>query len=506
MQLHLAVGLAEGGGGGLGGGHASGHEGVCHAGHVEAKGDGVGDNVGSEGLLVGLGGAGDEGGEERGAGAAADVAGEVGEGGDLVGFFERHADVVEGADGNEDEGQRHHLEDAPLGDGAEGGVEIEPGEVVDAEGGAEVSGGGHGARIDLADGAAGDEHHEHEGETGGGEHHAGAFGGVAEQGLQVLRDEDGGAEEHHAEDELEEDGGAEVSVLEELDVDDGVGVVPLPEDEPDEENDGGDEGDADADVGEPVFLLALVEGVFEQAYADGDEAEAGEVDLEVLGGLFAGDEVGRVFDDAVGEIEREQADGKVDEEDPVPVEVVGDPAAEGGADGGREDDGHAVDGEGLPAPLDGEGVGEDGLLAGGEAASAEALQDAGEDKDRQRGREAAEQGADGEHEHAGHVEALAAEAVGEPSGDGKDDGGGYEIGGEDPRGFVLTCAEGARDVGKGYVGDGGVEDLHESGKGDRQGDGPGVVPGLPCCCELRGAPGGRESRSYGCSGHISLLI
>ena len=57
------------------------------------------------------------------------------------------------------------------------------------------------------------------------------------------------AEEHHAEDELEEDGGAEVAVFEELDVDDGVGVVPLPEDEPDEEDDGGDEGDADADVG-----------------------------------------------------------------------------------------------------------------------------------------------------------------------------------------------------------------------------------------------------------------
>ena len=95
-------------------------------------------------------------------------------------------------------------------------------------------------------------------------------------------------------------------------------------------------------------------------------------------------EVGRVFDHAVGEIEREQADGDVDEEDPVPVEVVGDPAAEGGADGGRDDDGHAVDGEGLAALFDGEGVGEDGLLAGGEAAAAGALQDAGDDEEGQR--------------------------------------------------------------------------------------------------------------------------
>ena len=40
---------------------------------------------------------------------------------------------------------------------------------------------------------------------------------------------------------------------------------------------------------------------------------------------------------------------------------------------------------------------------------------------------------------AGHVEALAAEAVGEPSGDGKDDGGGDEVAGEDPGGFVLDA-------------------------------------------------------------------
>ncbi len=145
-------------------------------------------------------------------------------------------------------------------------------------------------------------------------------------------------------------------------------------------HDGDDGGDADHGVAEPVLLLALVEGELEAADADGDEAEADEVDLEVLCGLLAGVEVGRVLDHAVGEAEREEADGDVDEEDPVPVEVVGDPAAEGGADGGGDDDGHAVEGEGLAALVDGEGVGEDGLLAGGEAAAAGALEDAGDDE------------------------------------------------------------------------------------------------------------------------------
>ena len=134
----------------------------------------------------------------------------------------------------------------------------------------------------LAEGAAGDEHHEHHDEAGGGEDHAGAFGGVAEEDLQVLRDEDGGAEEHHAEDELEEDGGAEVAVLEKLEVDDGVGVVPLPPGEEDERGDGEDGEGADHGVAEPVFLLALVEGELEAADAEGDEAEAHEVDLEVF--------------------------------------------------------------------------------------------------------------------------------------------------------------------------------------------------------------------------------
>ena len=118
----------------------------------------------------------------------------------------------------------------------------------------------HEAGIEFAEGAAGDEHHEHHHEARGGEDHAGAFGRVAEEDLEVLRDEDGAAEEDHAEDELEEDGGAEVSVLEELQVDDGVGVVPLPEGEDDQRDDGEDgEGD-DHGIAEPVSSPGLCRG------------------------------------------------------------------------------------------------------------------------------------------------------------------------------------------------------------------------------------------------------
>ena len=103
---------------------------------------------------------------------------------------------------------------------------------------------------------------------------------------------------------------------------------------------------------------------------------------EVLGLLAAAFEVRRILDHAVGEPEREYADWNGDEEDPVPGEVVGDPAAEGGADGGSDDDRHAIDREGLAALVDGEGVSQNGLLAGCEASAACSLQDAGDDEQR----------------------------------------------------------------------------------------------------------------------------
>src|ERR1700684_1243796 len=116
----------------------------------------------------------------------------------------------------------------------------------------------------------------------------------------------------------------------------------------------------------------------------------------------------------------------------MPVEIVGDPTAEGRAVGWRDDDGHAVDGEGLAALFDGEGVGEDGLLAGGEAAAAGSLQYAREDEKWQGTGESAQERAGGEYGHAGHVETLAAETIGEPARDGQDDGAGDKVAGEDP--------------------------------------------------------------------------
>ena len=84
--------------------------------------------------------------------------------------------------------------------------------------------------------------------------------------------------------------------------------------------------------------------------------------------------VWRVFHHAIGEIEREDADGDIEKEDPAPAVVVDDPSADRWAKNRRHDHGHAVNGEGHAALLRGEGVGEDGLLAGLQAAARRALQ------------------------------------------------------------------------------------------------------------------------------------
>ena len=207
-------------------------------------------------------------------------------------------------------------------------------------------------------------------------------------------------------------------------------------------------------------FLAFIEDELEGAEGEGDEAEAEQIeaDAALLVALDLGGDPGWIFDDALGEKERKDADGDVEVEDPAPVEVIGDVAAEGGADGGRDDDGEAVHGKGLASLFWGEGVGEDGLLGRREAAAADALQDAAEDQQRKGGGDAAKRGADAEQGHADHVELFAADKCGHVGAGGKDDGVGDQIRGEDPGGFVLGGAEAAGDVREGDVGDGAVED------------------------------------------------
>src|SRR6266481_231086 len=73
-------------------------------------------------------------------------------------------------------------------------------------------------------------------------------------------------------------------------------------------------------------------------------------------------------------------DGNVDEEDPAPTPIVGDPTPEGRANHRGSDDGHAVESESRGPLLRRERVHENGLLHGSKATAADALRDAKEDE------------------------------------------------------------------------------------------------------------------------------
>ena len=133
---------------------------------------------------------------------------------------------------------------------------------------------------------------------------------------------------------------------------------------------------------EPIVDLAAVEHDFETAERRRDQREADPIDLQSAGQAllaFALEHLGLV-DEPMHQRERSKPDRHVDEEDPVPGEIVGDPAAERRADGRRDDHGDAVEREGLAALFRRKGIGEDGLLAGRHAAAAEPLQDAEKDQ------------------------------------------------------------------------------------------------------------------------------
>ena len=78
-----------------------------------------------------------------------------------------------------------------------------------------------------------------------------------------------------------------------------------------------------------------------------EQAEADVVEGADLG-VF---DVGRVVDEAGDHDDGEDADGNVDVEGVAPTEGVGEPAAEGGAEDGGDDDAEAVGGHGHGALL-----------------------------------------------------------------------------------------------------------------------------------------------------------
>ncbi len=122
---------------------------------------------------------------------------------------------------------------------------------------------------------------------------------------------------------------------------------------------------------EPIVALAFVENDLQCTEADGKQPESDVINAEIRAAAFF--HVRRIGDQHIGEEQRDDSDGNIDEENPAPIEIVGNPAAQSGADRGRQNHGHAVNGERHAALFRRERVRENRLLARLESAAAHAL-------------------------------------------------------------------------------------------------------------------------------------
>src|SRR5512141_518077 len=113
-----------------------------------------------------------------------------------------------------------------------------------------------------------------------------------------------------------------------MEFDDGIFVVPLPEDDKDQGH-GGDDGQSQDKVRlEPVFALSFVEDHLQGSEAERDQAESDVVDFGFT--QLAALEIGRILNKSLRQQEGKNANRDIDEENPAPAEVVGDPASERG--------------------------------------------------------------------------------------------------------------------------------------------------------------------------------
>ncbi len=174
-----------------------------------------------------------------------------------------------------------------------------------------------------------------------------------------------------------------------------------------------------------------------------------------------------------------QRDRHVDEEDPAPVVVIGDPASQRRPDRGREHHGQPIERERLPALLRRKRVSQNRLLRRRQPPAARALQQPEEDQQRQRGRQSAQRRRDAEQHHADHVKLLAPNESSQVSRDRKNDRVRHQVAGQHPRRLILARAQRSRNVRQRHVRDGGVEALHERRHRHRQRDRPGIRSRLP---------------------------
>ena len=165
------------------------------------------------------------------------------------------------------------------------------------------------------------------------------------------------------------------------------------------------------------------------------------------------------------EQDRGEADRRVDEEDPLPADVLGEHAAEQDADRASGARHRAPDRQGLVALVAlGERRREDGERCGRDHRPAESLDGAGADEEVVRAREAAGQRGQGEEPEARHEQPATAEQVGTAPAEQQEPAERERVRARDPLQTRIREVQILLDRRQGDVHDRDVDDQHELGR------------------------------------------
>ena len=128
----------------------------------------------------------------------------------------------------------------------------------------------------------------------------------------------------------------------------------------------------------PVVPLPFIQHHLKSAQPEREQSQPNEIDPE--GFILFLLHVRGIGDQQIGQQQRNDSHRNIDEENPAPVEIVGNPSAQRRTDGRSQHHGHAVNRESHAAPSRFERVSEDGLFAGLQTTAAGTLQNTADDQ------------------------------------------------------------------------------------------------------------------------------
>src|SRR5258705_5862759 len=171
-----------------------------------------------------------------------------------------------------------------------------------------------------------------------------------------------------------------------MQIDNRVLVLPLPEDDEDQRQGGDRREDHDEVRLKPVFALAFIEHYLKRAKPKSHQSQPDVVDVSFS--ELAPLEVRRILNQPRGQQDGQNPDRDINEENPAPAEIVGDPPAESGTNRRRGNDRHSINRKRHASLGWRKSIGQYGLFARLQSSAANSLKNPANDQDSQIGCEA----------------------------------------------------------------------------------------------------------------------